>query len=152
MGGHCRRALSSCCVNSDVYLKNVFKRTLWSVGRNIVTRWQYGLQQDGVSCHITTPCIDFLKEKFGDRMNLRNTDHHWPPYSPNLSTLDFSIWKYVTVNRKTRQSSTIESFKAIVEDAISGMSENLVRNVVRHVRERAVLCVQEKEGNCEQLM
>ena len=39
---------------------------------------------------------------------------HWPPCSPDLSLLDFSVWDYVAVNMKKRQQSTIESVNVIL--------------------------------------
>lgn len=139
-------------VNSDVYLDQVLKRTVWPAVRNIATRQQYWFQQDGASCHVTTRCLDFLKEKFGDRIISRNTDHHWPPYSPDLSPLDFSVWNQVTVNMKKMQPGTLEDLKVIVEDIASTMSEELLRKIARHTRKRAALCVQENGGHFEHLL
>ena len=90
-------------VNGDKYLNLVLKGTFWPTVRDIATRSKYWFQQYGASSHVTTPCLDFLKEEFGDRLISRKTDHHWQPYSPDLSTLDFSFWNHVTVNMKKRQ-------------------------------------------------
>ena len=140
-------------VNSDVYLDQVLKRTVWPAVRNIATKQQYWFQQDGASCHVTTLCLDILKEKFGDRIISRNTDHHyWPPYSPDLSPLNFSVWNQVTVNMKKMQPGTLEDLKVIVEDIASTMSDELLRKIARHTRKRAALCVQENGVHFEHLL
>ena len=79
-------------VNSKVYLEQVLKNTVWQSVKNLATRIQYWFQQDGASCHVTAECLDFLHAKFGERIISRSTIHHWPPYSPDLSPLDFSVW------------------------------------------------------------
>ena len=139
-------------VNGDVYLNQVLKATVWPALRSIATRRQYWFQQDGASCHVTTPCLEFLREKFGDRIISRNTDHHWPPYSPDLSPLDFSFWNQVMINVKKRQPSNIEELKNIVEEFASGVSEEFLRKIARHTRKRAALCVQEQGGHFEHLL
>ena len=116
-------------VNGDKYLNSVLKGTVWPAVRNIATRSKYWFQQDGASSHVTTPCLDFLKEKFGDRLISRKTAHHWPPYSPDLSPLDFSFWNHVTVNMKKRQPRTLEDLKVTVENIASAMSEALLRKM-----------------------
>ena len=102
--------------------------------------------EDGASCHVTTSGLDFLKEKFVDRIISRNTDHCWPQYSRNLSLLDFSVGNYLTVNMKKKQTSTIESLIVIVEDILSDCSEDVVRKIERNARKRAVVCVHENGG------
>ena len=81
----------------------------------VPTRWS-----QLASCNVTTPSLDFLNEIFEDRMFSRNTHHHWPPYSPDLSLLDLSVGNHVTVNMKKRQPNTVESLKLIVENVLSG--------------------------------
>ena len=53
---------------------------------------------------------------------------------------------------KKSHSSTIESLKVIIEDVLLGMSKDLVRKILRLVKKKAVLCVQENGGHLEQLM
>ena len=112
-------------LSSSGVVFEVLKGTVWPAVRNIATGQQYWFQQDGASCDVTTRCLDFLKEKFGDRIISRNTNHHWPPYSLDLSPLDFSIWNQVTVNMKKMQPGTLQDLTVIVEDIASTISEEL---------------------------
>ena len=54
------------------------------------TRRHFWFQQDSASPHCTD--CTFLASKIGDRVISRRTEHHWPPYSPDLNPLDFSFW------------------------------------------------------------
>ena len=120
---------------------------------NMATRQQYWFQQYGANCHVTTRCLEFFKEKFGDRIISRNTDHHhWSPYSPDLSPLDFSVWNQVTINMRKMQPGTLEDLKVIAEDIASTMAEELLRKIVRHTMKRAATCVHENGGHFEHLL
>ena len=78
------------------------------------TRRGYWYQQDGASSHVAKERLKFLKAKFGDRVISRRTEHHWPPYSPDLSPLDFSFWSQAMTHLLRCQPSTIERFQGIV--------------------------------------
>ena len=136
-------------VNGEVYLNEVLKGTVWPAVKSIATRRQYWYQQDGASSHVTEPCLTFLKDKFDGRIISRNTEHHWPPYSPDLSPLDFSFWSQATKFIHEIKPNTIEDLKNRVEDFAAGIPEEQLRKMVRHTRKRALLCVQEEGGHFE---
>ena len=75
-------------VNGEVYLEKVLKDTVWQNVKHVATRKEYWLQQDRASCHVTAQCLSFLRSKFGDQILSRNTQHHWPPYSPRPFTTE----------------------------------------------------------------
>ena len=144
MGRHCRRQFSSSgvvfdgSVNIDVCLDHVLKRTVWPTARNIATRRWYWFQKDRASCYVSTFLPRLPQKEIWRSNNLRNTDDHWLPCSPELSSMEFGVWNCVTVNMKKRQSSTIESLKIIVEDVLSGTSEDLARKIALHVSKCSV--------------
>ena len=115
-------------------------------------RKQYWFQQDGASCHVTKDCLDFIKSKFGDRVISHNTEHHWPPYSPDLSPLDFSLWGQALAHVVRCQPKTIDELKAIVNDFAVNLGEEKIRSMARHTRKRAELCCQVRGGHFEHLM
>ena len=49
-------------------------------------------QQDGATVHTAKTSLDYLQSVFGDRLISNKTDLIWPPYSPDLSPLDFWFW------------------------------------------------------------
>lgn len=139
-------------VNAEVYLNRVLKETLWESVKRVATKKQYWFQQDGASCHVTASCLRFLEEKFGERVISRNTAHHWPPYSPDLSPLDFSFWNQAMVHVRKSQPRTLEELKKQVETFASQVPEEQLRKMARHVRKRATLCVQEGGSHFEHLL
>ena len=101
---------------------------------------------------MTKDCLDFIKSKFGDRVISHNTEHHWPPYSPDLSPLDFSLWGQAMAHVVRCQPKTIDELKAIVNDFAVNMGEEKIRSMARHTRKRAELCCQVRGGHFEHLM
>ena len=90
---------------------------------SLATRRQYWFQHDGASCHVTGECLEFLQSKYGERIISRRTAHDWPPYSPDLSPLDFSFWSQAMVDVIRCEPSTISELKTVVEDFAVNMSE-----------------------------
>ena len=107
---------------------------------------------DGASCHVTPACLDFLKSKFGTRVISRKTEHIWPPYSPDLSPMDFSFWSYVLSHVIRCQPATIQELKMIVSDFISNMEPDYLRKIARQTRRRAEFCVSQNGGHFEHLL
>jgi hypothetical protein len=120
-------------VNGEVYLNQVLKETVWQSVKNIATRKLYWFQQDGATCHVTAPCLQFVTEFFLGIVISRNTAHHWPPYSPDLSPLDFSFCNQAMVHVRKHQPRTLDDLKKKVEEFAAGISEDQLRRMVRHV-------------------
>ena len=94
--------------------------------RASATRKQYWFQQDGASVHCTPEVLAFLASKFGARVISRNTEHSWPPYSPDLSPLDFSFWGQAMAHVVRCQPATIPELKQVVEDFASNFDPYLI--------------------------
>ena len=71
----------SCCVvrnfvNSDVRLEMVLKNCVWHAVKAVATRPHCWFQQDGASCHVTAPYLEFMNSKFGVRFISRRMVYH----------------------------------------------------------------------------
>ena len=138
-------------VDGAAYL-NMLQTVMWPSVRFQATRRQYWFQQDGAAPHVTVPVMDFLRSKFGDRIISRNSEHHWPPYSPDLSCLDFSVWSQVVDHVVRCEPATIAQLKTVVEDTQYSLTEDSLRKVARHTRRRAELCQSVQGGHFEHLL
>ena len=138
-------------VNAAAYLE-MLQTVVWPAVRGSASKKQYWFQQDGASVHCTADVIDFLKSKFGTRIISRKTEHHWPPYLPDLNPLDFSFWSQTMAQVVRCQPSTLQELKDVVEDFASNIDPAKVRSMVRHARYRAELCVAEGGGHIEHLV
>ena len=96
--------------------------------------------------HVTPEVMDFLKSKFGDRLISRKAKHPWPPYSPDLSCLDFSFWSQAAQEFTEQKPETLAELKDIVEGFARRMAVYQLKRMARHTRCRAELCCSERGG------
>ena len=96
--------------------------------------------------------LEFLRSKFGDRIISRNTENHWPPYSPDLSPIDFSFWGQAMAHVVRTKPSTLEELKGEVEDFARHFDHDKARRMARHCRYRAQLCKSVGGGHFEHLI
>ena len=82
----------------------------------------------------------------------RRTEHHWPPYSPDLNPLDFSFWSQAMSHVVRCQPTTLQELKEVVEDFASNFDPVKARSMARHTRKRAQLCVDQAGGHFEHLV
>ena len=133
-------------VNQVSYL-DMLKNDVWPLIQRVVHTRRYWFQQDGASCHVTRKVMDFLDSKFSSRLISRNSEHIWPPYSPDLSVLDFSFWKQAMAEVSRCQPKTMDELKSKVNDFAMNMDKNLVFRMCKNIRKRAQICVAQKGGH-----
>ena len=138
-------------VNGATYLK-MLETVMWPAVRTNATRRGYWFQQDGAPSHVTPAVMHFLTAKFGSRVISRKAQHHWPPYSPDLTCLDFSFWPQAQDEVVRRRPQTLGQLKTVVEDFAKNINEDQLRSMARHTRRRAELCCAEKGGFFEHLL
>ena len=130
LGGDCRWANPPCCLVPGISKFERIPRTspqeyCLAISEELGNTTTILVQHDGASCHVTAECLDFLHAKFGERIISRRTIHHWPPYSPDLSPLDFSFWSQAIAHITRCEPSTLTELKKIVEDFAADMREKI---------------------------
>ena len=100
----------------------MLKAVMWPAVKAQATRREYWFQQDGAPPYVTPTVMEFLHCKFGSRVISRSGEHSWPPYSPDLSCMDFSLWSLVTVHIIRCEPQTLEQLKELVEDFARNMN------------------------------
>ena len=122
-------------VTSNRYLAMV-RNLVWPGVRYRSSRRSFWWQQDGATSHCTDVVLDFLHLKFGNRIISRRSEIPWPPYSPDLSPLDFFLWGWAESQVRRIKPTTIDAFKTAVEDVIGSVPEEFVRSAAANVRKR----------------
>ncbi len=73
----------------------------------------YVLQQDGAPCHTSKKTLKWLVE---------NKLKFWPPNSPDLNPLDYSIWAYVAQKACRRPHPNVDSLTSAIRMAWRSMT------------------------------
>ena len=76
----------------------------------------------------------------------------WPPRSPDLTPCGFFLWGYVKVYVFREFPTTITELKAKIRDAISSISEDTLKNVVKNTEFRIRYLIRQNGAHFENLL
>ncbi|QQP51364.1 Putative transposable element, partial [Caligus rogercresseyi] len=100
--------------------------------------------QDGTPAHTSKAIHKYLENKLGSKGVW--SKEMWPPSSPNLNPLDFSIWQHIENKACGVYHSNISDLKATVNDDWAAMDETYIRKSCSDFRKRLNLCI-DAEGS-----
>lgn len=112
-------------------------------------RRRYWFQQDGARCHTSNLSLEWLRQKFGNRIISGNTDIPWPARSPDESPLDYFLWGIAETEVRRVKPKSLKELKTVVSDFVECLDEDVVRRAVRDIRPRAELCIKMGGGHFE---
>ena len=75
--------------------------------------------------------IWFLDAKFRNRWVGRDGPTPWPPRSPDITPLDFFLWRYVKDKVFSTPVPDITNLKARITDGIATVTEDMLENTWR---------------------
>ena len=89
-------------------------------------------QQDEAICHTANVTIDLLRTAFENRIISRNSVVNWPPWSSDLTPLDYFMRGAVKDKCYANHLQTIEALKHEIEGAIHGIEAQIIENVQKN--------------------
>jgi transposase len=132
-------------VNSEEYINVLQIHVLPWIRKNYGLGADYVLQQDGAPCHTSRRTQAWLKDngvKFWPK-------EIWPPNSPDLNPLDYSIWAYVARKACRQPHGNIESLQKSIRSAWRSMSPSYIRATCTRFRPRLEAVVANEGGHIE---
>ncbi len=102
-------------------------------------RGKYIYQQDSTPCHTSKATQAYLMSELGSK-GFWSKDF-WPPSSPNLNPLDFSIWTHVAQEACHTSHQSVDSMKSTVEDVWNNMSVAYIKSTCATFRPRLEHCI-----------
>ncbi|CAF3503406.1 unnamed protein product [Rotaria socialis] len=101
----------------------------------------WGFQQDGASCHTDKKAQDWCKKNF----KFFISKNKWPPNSPELNPLDYSIRDNISKNVAYNKVRTINELRREIEKAMKKVDVNFVRDTIAAFLQR-VRSVEKHDG------
>lgn len=134
----------------------------WQVYNRILTqsfeeaklkRWTRGFwfQQDGATPHCKEENLRLIRSTFGDKVISRRYPEmfdagiNWPPYSPDLSPLDFFVWGHIKDLVYKDRPKSISELKKKIKDVFDSIPIEACENAISNFEKRARLLIH-KEG------
>lgn len=127
-------------VNAAHYQKEVLEKVVlpWSQRHFNGAAWTF--QQDSAPAHRAKCVQQWCRTHFPDFIS----STEWPPYSPDLNPLDFSVWSILETKACGKVHSSIESLKVSLEKAWEEIGEEELRGIVDAFPKRLKACVKAK--------
>jgi transposase len=97
--------------------------------------------QDGATCHTALRTQDWLLRNVPDFI----AKDQWPPRSPDLNPLDYSVWSILEDRACREPHETIESLKAALRREWEALDPNTISRIIDDFPRRLVACI-EAEG------
>lgn len=97
---------------------------------------EFYFQHDGAPPHTTALNLGLLKERFGSKVIARSFPEMfdcglaWPPYSPDLSPLDFFLWGYVKDKVYQENPKTLTELKNRIIELISAIPADMLQRAI----------------------
>jgi transposase len=132
-------------VNQEVYLRDVLQAVVlpWSRAHFRNRRWTF--QQDSAPAHRATNVQQWCKSNFPGFISARE----WPPYSPDLNPMDYSVWSILEARACAKPHRTVAALKASLVREWEKISVDEVRKIVENFQTRLEACIQADGGHFE---
>ena len=119
---------------------------------------EHYFQQDGAPPHVTRENLTLLHEAFGQRVISRSYPETfgygmaWPPYSPDLSPLDFFLWGYIKDKVYKNRPKTLDELKQAVMRELRSVPAESCRRTIGSFEKRLRYVITVDGGHVENVL
>lgn len=100
------------------------------------------LMQDGAGIHTSDQAIEWINWLWKDRwIGLKSKRLEFPPYSMDLTPMDFSFWSYLKRKVASRNISTTEELLTTIHQEIKLIPPEIIMKMCLEVSERCRKCI-----------
>lgn len=101
-------------------------------------------QQDGATAHTSNVAMEWLRNRFPEKLISHRSSFPWPPRSPDLSPLDFFLWGFVKEKVFRAQPSSIQELKTLVQRIINEVDCTTLERTIQSFTRRVEACIGEE--------
>ena len=132
-------------INSISYRELILEPVLKDLSQVMFSGESFLFQQDGAPAHTSKLTQSWLKENIPDFI----TKEEWPPYSPDLNPMDYSIWSILETKACAKAHTNVESLKASLRREWAKIPQETLRAAVEAFPRRLKTVIQKKGGYIE---
>ncbi|GBL73066.1 hypothetical protein AVEN_128224-1 [Araneus ventricosus] len=98
-------------------------------------------QHDGAPPHKILSVQQYIRDTFQQQVIGYGSCVEWPPLSPDLNPLDFSLWGYNKQLVYATPPPTLQEIRNRITDACASVLPAMLRNVQREVQSRVQMFI-----------
>ena len=131
-------------INQVEYLKILKKKVLpWSQKHFKQVPWVF--QQDSAPKHRAITVQEWCSKNFPDFITWKE----WPPSSPDLNPMDFSIWNILQERACKKPHKSLRTLKSALIKEWSNLELDILQNCCLEFMKRVKLCIKAKGQHFE---
>lgn len=132
-------------INQEVYRRDILEAEVLPWARRHFGQKSWTFQQDSAPAHRARNTQEWCKANFPRFI----TPQEWPPYSPDLNPMDYSIWSILEARACAKPHKSLEELKASLRREWARISPRDLRGAAKNFRKRLELCVAAEGGHFE---
>ena len=132
-------------INETSYRELILEPVLKDLGLKMFHGQSFVFQQDRAPAHTANINQAWLQQNIPEFIR----KDEWPPYSPDLNPMDFSIWSILETKACANSHSSIESLKRSLTRAWEQIPQETMRAAVEAFPRRLRAVIQKKGGYIE---
>lgn len=132
-------------VNREVYCREILEAVVlpWAQQHFGDTEWTF--QQDSAPAHKAKKTQEWCMTHFPSFI----TSAEWPPYSPDLNPMDYSVWSILEARTCSKRHKSLESLKQSLRREWDRLSPEELRPIAENFKTRLGLCIAAEGGHFE---
>ena len=132
-------------INKEEYQNRILESVLKPFGHSKFKNQHWTFQQDGAPAHTAKTVQEWCKREIPDFISKDD----WPPCSPDLNPMDFSVWSILEDKACAKPHRSVASLKTSLQKAWRGIDQDVFRKSVKKFMERLSLLIKQKGGHIE---
>ena len=132
-------------INAQTYQNLVLKPIVKDLSKSMFNNEPFLFQQDGAPAHTANTTQSWLHSEIPDFI----CKQEWPPSSPDLNPLDFSVWSILQTKACCKSHKNLEALKRSIIRAWSEIPQETMRMAVEAVPSRLRAVIKKKGGYIE---
>ena len=113
-------------LDARYYKRHILENVVKPQGQQMYNTDNWCFQQDSAPAHKADICQKWCRENLPDFISR----DEWPPSSPDLNPLDYSIWGILEARVNSTRHANIESLKSKLIEEWDNLSMDLVRTAI----------------------
>ena len=132
-------------ISAEVYRKSILQDCLVPWATNHFSGGSWVFQQDSAPAHNARMTQEWLRTSVPDFISTSQ----WPPYSPDLNPLEFSIWSILESKVCATKHRSLDSLKHSLKREWERIPQEIMRKAVDAFMGRLDLVIRAKGGHIE---